>query len=251
MDELTLVRGLRSEQDGPTSAAVTRGRAALFERIAIEVDPGRSATESRAPRRRRRVAGGLSALGAGALVAGLVLTDVVGLAGWRGSADAAAAAVLERAAVATIEFEDVDLRAGQYLYIESETVGISSSTGDDGRMIQYQARNVERPYVPADLDDDWVWIRPPSELMAVLTPGGEEVIEEQFASIREDWGVEPERLRSPGGEFYGDDADSQWGKYDSMPRDPYLLLNHIYLSTIGQGQSFDGQALVFIADTLR
>ena len=36
----------------------------------------------------------------------------------------------------------------------------------------------------------------------------------------------------------------------SLPRDPRILLNHIYRVTFGTGPSADGEALVFIADTL-
>ena len=95
-----------------------------------------------------------------------------------------------------------------------------------------------------------MWIRPTNTLVDVLTPGGDDLVERYYASINEETGGEPERLRAAGGAFYGNTSDSQWGDYDSMPRDPYLVLNHIYLMTLGAGPSRDGEALVFITDTL-
>lgn len=248
MNELTLVRALRSEQDEPTAAALTAGRAALFERIAVEVEPNGEPVPKAAVHRRRRALRGLSALGVGALLAGLVLTDIVGLAGWRGGADAAAAAVLERAAVSAITFADPELGPGQYLHIESELVHPINGAEEDGEVFHYLNRARSELFVPADRDDDWVWVRPPVSLVRVLTPGAEEKIARYYEEVQEGGG---ELLRAPGGSFYGLTSDSQWGDYDDMPRDPYRLLNHIYRITLGAGSSPDGQALVFIADTLR
>jgi len=250
MDELTIVRNLRSDQESPSPAAVTAGRAALFERIGAEVDPGASARKVAAPSR-KRVLRGLTALGAGALVAGLVFSDLVGLAGWRGGADPAAAAVLEQAAVAAFTFEDIALGAGEYLLVERESVGVTSGQEAVGPVVYFRIREYSQLYVPADRRDEWVWIRPANSLVEVLTPGGEGLVERYYATVNEETGGEPERLRAAGGAFYGNTSDSQWGDYDSMPRDPYLLLNHIYLITLGAGPSRDGEALVFIADTLR
>lgn len=250
MDELTLVRSLRSEQDGPTPEALTAGRAALFQRIGVEVDPG-TTRRAEQPAKRKRTITGLAALGSGALIAGLVFSDVVGLAGWRGGADPAAAAVLEKAAVAAIAFEDTAVGPGEYLVVETTSVGVTSGQEETGPVVYYRIQDSSRLYVPADRDDEWVWIRGQVSLVDVLTPGGEGLVERYFAAMKKEWGDEPERLRAAGGHFYGNTADSQWGAYDSMPRDPYRLLNHIYRMTLGAGPSRDGEALVFIADTLR
>ena len=61
----------------------------------------------------------------------------------------------------------------------------------------------------------------------------------------------PELLRARNGAFYG--SSGWWIATDlsKLPRDPYRLLNSIYKQTVGQGQSVDGEALVFIADLLR
>lgn len=249
MDELTLLRELRSDQDGPTLEALTAGRAAMFERIGREVDP--AAAPPRARRRRAWAVRGVWALAAGGLVAGLVFTDVVGLAGWRGGADAAAATILENAAVAAITFDDLEVGPGEYLFVDSEAVHVGSMQEEDGLLVSFRFRELSQLYVPADRADEWVWIRPNSEFVEVLTPGGDQIVDDYYASIRQERGDESERLRASGGEFYGTASDSQWGDYDSMPRDPYRLLNHIYRVTLGAGPSPDGEALVFIADTLR
>lgn len=250
MNELTLLRELRSDQDGPSPDALTAGRAAMFERIGREVDPATTVQPAR--RHRARVVRGLSALAAGGLIAGLVFSDVVGLAGWRGGADAAAAAVLEQAAKAAVTFDDLIVGPGEYLLVETEGVRVADGQGaDGGAIVSYRYRERGQLYVPADRDDEWVWVRPHSDLVEVLTPGGEQLIEDYFASIRKERGDEPELLRAPGGAFYGSASDSQWGDFDTMPRDPYRLLNHIYRVTLGAGPSPDGEALVFIADTLR
>lgn len=250
MDELTLVRSLRSEQDGPAPEVLTAGRAALFERIGAEVDPGARQPAAQ-PTKRKRTTTGFIALGAGALVASLVLSDLVGLAGWRGGAEPAAAAVLERAAVAAIAFEDTAVGPGEYLLVETESMGVTSGQEETGPPVYFRIQDSSQLYVPADRDDEWVWIRGQVTLVDVLTPDGEGLVDRYFASIREGGGDEPERLRAAGGDFYGNTNESQWGDYDTMPRDPYRLLNHIYLMTLGAGPSRDGEALVFIADTLR
>jgi len=250
MDELTIVRNLRGEQESPTPAAVTAGRAALFDRIGAAADPGTAARKAGVPNR-KLVRPGLAALGAGALVAVLVFSDLVGLAGWRGGADPAAAAVLEQAAVAAITFEDISLNAGDYLLVERESVGVTSGQEAVGPVVYFRVRQYSQLYVPADREDEWIWVRPTNTLVDILTPGGEDLVGRYYATIDEETGGVPERLRATGGAFYGNTSDSQWGDYDSMPRDPYRLLNHIYMMTFGAGSSRDGEALVFIADTLR
>lgn len=148
-------------------------------------------------------------------------------------------------------FIDAELDAGEYLLIETDSVNVSSGQGEGGPIVSYYVRELSELYVPADRSDEWVWIRPLRELVEVITPGGEATIQSHFDSLQNEWGDEPERLRAAGGAFYGGTTDGPWGDYDDLPRDPYLLLNHIYRVTLGAGPSPDGEALVFIADTLR
>jgi len=131
---------------------VTAGRAALFDRIGAAADPGTAARKAGVPNR-KLVRPGLAALGAGALVAVLVFSDLVGLAGWRGGADPAAAAVLEQAAVAAITFEDISLNAGDYLLVERESVGVTSGQEAVGPVVYFRVRQYSQLYVPADRED--------------------------------------------------------------------------------------------------
>lgn len=190
MDELTLVGSLRSEQDGPTPEALIAGRAALFDRIVAEADPGAPARAAHLSTRKRTTTG-FAALGAGALVAALVFSDVVGLAGWRGGADPAAAAVLEQAAVATVTFEDTAVDPGELLLVEMESVGMVSGQDETGPAVHYRVRESTQLYVPADREDEWVWIRPRATLVVVLTPGGEPFVDEYFAAIDAEWEMSP------------------------------------------------------------
>jgi RNA polymerase sigma-70 factor (ECF subfamily) len=248
MDELDLLRTLRSDApalaDGARRAALT----ALRERIA---SPGRT-DFSRAMRTtdRRPVIALLGVAAAAALVLTLVMTNLVGLAGWRGGADSAAAAVLNRAADQVV-FTDAELDPHQYLLIERAQQHVSTIVNDDDPPISYFETERSELYVPAIRSLDWVWIRPRRELVGVITPGGQSIVNGAFQGMAQQFGDSPERLRAPGGAFYGVTTDGPWGDYDDMPRDPYRLLNHIYRVTLGAGPSPDGEALVFIADTLR
>lgn len=59
----------------------------------------------------------------------LVLTDVVGFAGWRGGSDTAAAAVLEQAANSALENSDPTVGDGEYLLVETKAVHLNSTDG--------------------------------------------------------------------------------------------------------------------------
>jgi hypothetical protein len=206
---------------------------------------GRRRTVSMRPKRRAAPVIGFSMLGAGALTAALVASNVLGLAGWRGGADPAAASVLESAAVATLEVSDPVVGPGQYLLIQTHAV-YSSSTGDgnDG-IISYLDGYRDELYVPQNRDDDWVWMRHARE--PVQTFGA---ASEAFAAHMRDL-YEDELLRAPGGRFYGGSPTEISGDYEALPRDPHQLLNAIYVKTLTQGQSRDGAALDWITDVLR
>lgn len=247
MDELTLLRNTRSGTEPPT-AALHKGRAALLARA--------SGTTSPAPRRqkgtRRRFAiGGLSTLGAAALVTGLVLTDVVGLAGWRGGADPAAAAVLDEASTAAIQTVDPVLGQGQYL--EVRTRGVHLASGGYGDVVaSYQYASDDTLYRPADPGDDWVWVRGPQSVYNTFGPESKEVADMWWRAVSSSDSFEAgDLLRAPGGAFYGGSAGAGFADLDALPRDPYRLLNYIYRVTLGAGPSPDTEALVFIADRLR
>jgi hypothetical protein len=231
MDELTLLRTVREDAAPASDDTIDAGRRALVERIG-----------SRPPKRHRRLkrAGWISggtvvALGVGAT---LVLTNVVGLAGWRGGADAAAAESLGRAAAATITASDPVVGPGQYLKID--TVAVYAGVEDDSTSLAHQDGQM---YVPADHAGDWVWVRDPMTVVQTFGTAPEDV---QGGPSSSD---EPEIIRAAGGAWYNG-RPTAWG-LDALPRDPQQLLNYIYRVTIGQGPSPDTEALVFIADTLR
>lgn len=258
MDELTLLRNAHDEVEPPTDAVLLEARAALFERIAVEADPGarRAAPRRSMPRphpwRRRIGVAGAGTAVAGSIIAALVMTNVLGLAGWRGGADAAAAAVLHEASVAAIASSDPVVGPGQYLRVDTAAVYGASVFGADGQSASYLTITEEQLYIPADRDDEWVWIRPLSRPYETFGPESEEAAESSWQAVTAERGADAiERLRAPGGDFYSYPNSHASEQLDGLPRDPHRLLNHIYRSTIGQGPSPDGEALVWIADILR
>ena len=241
----------------PDDATMLRLEAELFDRIdaasgadtvpRADVAVGLHAVK---PRRRNRARVrwiGAGALAAGALTVALVMTDVLGLAGLRGGADPAAAAVLQRAASSTGEISDPVLGAGDYLKVETTMMGVNWNEG-----LPYASVTTEQMYVPKERDDEWVWIRPMSRLYATFGPESETAANDYFAAIYAEHGEDyVERLRAPAGRWYSGDSQVSPETLADLPTDPRLLLNYIYRTTFGTGPSADGEALVFIADRLR
>jgi RNA polymerase sigma-70 factor (ECF subfamily) len=229
MDEIALLRSMRDQPEPPTESAIAAGRQALEDAIS----GGR-----RHSRRRRALWGSGLGGAAGGLVAALVLTDVIGLGGWRGGAQPAAAAVLHSAAVAAIKTSDPVVRPGQYLKVS--TVAVYGAFTDTAG---YLATQNGQLYIPATRSDDWVWVRDPSTVAQTFGPASEKAARADGNSGG------TEIVRAPEGAFYN--GPPQDDGLDALPRDPTRLLNHIYRVTLGAGVSRDGEALVFIADTLR
>ena len=177
--------------------------------------------------------------------------NVVGLAGWRGGADSAAAAVLNDAA-AQILSSDPILQPDQYLQVKTAAVYGATIGDEDGNMASFLTIAEDELYIPADRDDDWVWLRGMSKPYETFGPESKKVADEQWAQVIADGRVDyREKLRAPGGRFYSYENVHSPEALDHPPRDPYQLLNHIYRITLGAGPSPDGEALVWIADTLR
>jgi RNA polymerase sigma-70 factor (ECF subfamily) len=234
MDQLTLLRKVHDDAR-PSEAALNAGRTALASAITADATPARKNR-----RRIRRV--GFSALAAGLVVTGLVATNVVGLAGWRGSADAAAADVLREAARAAISTADPQVGPGQYLKIDTVAVGTAFGESVDRVEGDYQYRSRMTEYIPHDPEDEWVRVNYPGTLERTFGPRSEAVV------ANETFGGKVNTVRAPEGHYYRSDdtfLEAPW------PRNPYLLLNRIYLLTAGTGPSADGEALVTIADILR
>jgi RNA polymerase sigma-70 factor (ECF subfamily) len=241
MDELTLLRKVHEDVAEPTPEAMGRGRAALFEHIAAP-------TTTRNKRRRGIRIAGLSALGASVVVTALVLTNVLGFAGWRGGADGAAAEALHAAALATIKTIDPVVAPGQYLLVHTTAVNLAQTGDNEGNTASLLFETNDDLYIPADRSDDWIWSRQPSTPYQTFGPKSE--------AIARDWtddrlGDSVELLQAKAGAFYGGAASASFGDLAGLPRDPTQLLNYIYRVTLGQGPSPDGEALVYIADRLR
>jgi hypothetical protein len=254
MDELTLLRSARTDPTGPSRKALDSGRAALLAHI----DESRRPAPSPAVIRRRPV---LRRIGysaactavAATLVTGLIMSDLVGLAGWRGGADPAAAAVLREASTLAIATSDPVLAPGQYLRVDTTAVyGGTVATGTDNRQIGALTISEDQLYIPADLNDDWVWMRGMSKPYQSFGPESEAAMQAEWAQRLAKRGDPDyqENVRAPGGAFYGG-SGPDLAMRDALPRDPYQLLNNIYRTNLGQGPSPDGAAFEWIRLMLR
>lgn len=234
-DELTQLRKVRDDIAGPTPAEVNAGRGALLD--AAEPSVAKPAKPHRALKRAGWTT--LGVVGAAGIVGALVLSNVVGLAGWRGGADPAAADTLGAVAAATIKTSDPVVGPGQFL--EVSTLAVYSSTGDVGTYLTHQDGQM---YIPSDRDQDWVWVRDPGTVAQTFGDGSKKQAADDGTPS-----ADPEIVRAAKGAFYNG-RPMDFG-LDALPRDPHQLLNYIYRTTAGAGVSPDGEALVFIADTLR
>jgi RNA polymerase sigma-70 factor (ECF subfamily) len=245
MNELTLLQSMRDKTPVATDAAVEDGRRKLLHRIVP------TAPIAQPPRRRKTAKRiGLVTLAAAAVVAALVAGDVLGPTGWRGAATAQAAQVLNDAAQTTIHTADPVVKPGQYLKISSSNRWGSFSTDENGKEFQWLDTENMTMYIPANRNDEWVWERSGR----IPTVFFDEASKKHAQSLQYD---KPKAyvLRGANGAFYGSAPDQSGFPSPeylaSFPRDPHKLLNNIFKKTLGQGQSVDGEALVFIADLLR
>jgi hypothetical protein len=233
----------------PDDATMLRMETELFDRIDAADTMG-AKRHMVHPRRRSGVRlrwAGIGSLAAGALAVALVMTNVLGFAGWRGGADPAAAAVLQQAAASATTMIDPVVASGDYLKVETTSMSVSWF-GD----APYASTTTEQMFVPRDRKDDWVWIRPMSKPYATFGSESQKASDEYFAAIYGEHGADyVERLRAPEGRWYSGDSQVSPEALADLPSDPRLLLNFIYRTTIGTGPSADGEALVFIADRLR
>lgn len=244
MNELTLLQAMRDKTLVASDAAVEDGRRKLLHRVDPSLPHHRPA-----PRRRTAMKIGIASLATAAVVAVLVAGDVVGPTGWRGAATAQAAQVLNEAAQTTIKTADPVVNPGQYLKIQSSNLWGSFTTDENGKEFQWLDTEHMTMYIPADRNDEWVWERSGR----IPTTFFDEASKQHAQSI-DTGGPTAHVLRGANGGFYGPPDQSGFPSSEylkSLPREPHMLLNNIFKRTLGQGQSIDGQALVFIADLLR
>lgn len=246
MDELTLLRRLDADTAAPTRAALTDAFDALTDRMVAAEQRGQKHVAKR--RRTMRVRRTLAmTLAAAAVVAALVMTDTIGIAGLRPGATAEAAELLDNAAVETIRTADPVVRSGQYLAITTDHVNMASYTSGDTQL-RWLTRGTDTTYIPYDRHDEWTLVRSLDRPVDFFSAAAKKQALLQYASTREQYAGRDELIRGRDGNFYGTPADEI--NFAELPRDPRVLLNRIYRTTIGQGQSPDGEALVWIADQL-
>lgn len=248
MDELTLLRRVRADVEEPSAVTFDAGRAALEAAWATDAPRKRCVRMPRRHRGWRRAgwtAGGVAV--AFGLAAVLVLTNVVGLAGWRGGASPAAASVLNAAADVAAHESDPVVPPGGYLKIETDEV-FESATADrtTGEPTAYLAKTSDTQYVPADRSKTWIWIRP-NETVYRTFGAASQAAAKRFESNQ----VPTEWVPGAGGCYYSCPPVADPVELSKLPTDPTRLLNYIYVHTLGQGSSRDGEALAWIADRLR
>lgn len=248
MDELQLLREMRKEVPIVKDSVLDRGRGQLLRRI----DPQ---SKKKVRRRTKALRISVVSVAALALATALVATDVVGIAGWRGGSSAQAAEVLDQAAEMAIKTSDPVVGPGQYLKIDSTNLWLTMTgahnppdgVGAHGELEWLDTEKMST-YIPFNRGEEWVWERSGRNPTAFF-----DTVAEEFAlNQAKEMGDTSELLRGNGGAFYGSPSSfPDQNELAGYARDPRMLLNSIYLKTLGSGQSVDGQALVFIADLLR
>lgn len=257
MDDLQLLREMRSDIGSAPPATLARGRNKLMARIGSTSRP-ETRTSTHAPatvspiRFRRRVL--LASAAAALLVGGIVAADVV-LPGQSG-ATAEAAEVLNNAAAATIRTSDPVVGPGQYLKIETTAVYSASSVAADGTQVAWLDKTGGQVYVPADRNGTWIWNREDRVPTTFFGEASKAAAAKMQKSLAKDPGPSLVGVqRAPGGAFYGSEQTVVNGipltKVSSLPKDPRALLDFIQDRTKGAGPSPEMEALITIADTLR
>ena len=253
MDELTLLRSARTDSTEPGRQALDAGRASLLAHIEDSRRPAPSdAVTRRRPVLRRIGYSAACTAVAVTLVTGLIMSDMVGLAGWRGGADPAAAAVLREASALAIATSDPVLKPGQYLRVNTTAVYSDTAAAEpDNRQIGFLTISEDQLYIPADLNDDWVWMRGLRKPYQSFGAESEAAMQAEWEGHLEKRAPDyQENVRAAGGAFYGG-SGPDLEMLDALPRDPYLLLNNIYRTNLGQDPSPDGSAFEWISRTLR
>jgi hypothetical protein len=146
----------------------------------------------------------------------------------------AAAAVLERAAVAALTEDDLVAGAGQYLRITLIEQGWGASydadgsvvTGSDGRPATVQERRTRTIWIPHDVDRDWI-VR---EGTKVLRYGTTDPAHRHGGTTTRTW--RQPSWSKPGSSSYLRTYDPDW--YAALPRDPQALLGAIAGAAAGR-----------------
>lgn len=261
MDDLQLLREMRSDIGSAPPATLARGREKVMAKIGpastFVATSGAHAKDTVSPIRfRRRVL--IASAAATLLVGGIVVADVVRPGG--PGATAEAAEVLNDAAVATIRTSDPVVGPGQYLKIETTELTGGGMRAADGSDMSWQETTGGQVYVPADREGEWVWNReervPLESSSEAAKAAAAEIRKRNASSLWPEGQPRPVGIqRAPGGAFYGNEPTVIIGTplkdAGSLPRDPRALLDIIYERTKGAGKSPEAEAFVTIADGLR
>lgn len=254
MDDLQLLRELRSDIGSPASATLARGRTKLMSRISSASRP-EATTRMHAPTKvspigiRRRVL--MASAAAALLVGGIVVADVVRPSGPGATAEAAEA--LNNAAAATIQTSDPVVGPGQYLKVETTARYGGSSVTADGTQVSWQEKTGGQVYVPADRNSEWVWNREKSVPVEFSSEAAKaEATRLQEKTPSDMVGIQ----RAPRGAFYGGEQTLIIGgmpldEAANLPRDPQALLDVIHKRTKSAGKSPEIKALGTITAALR
>jgi RNA polymerase sigma-70 factor (ECF subfamily) len=253
MDELQLLREMRSDVGTPPQATLARGRDKLLTRI----DP--NVQTAKQPRRwqtvTRRV--GFASAAAALLVGALVALDVIGTNPKPG-ATAEAAEILDSAAAATIKTSDPAVKPGQYLKVDTKAVYSSSVAKADGTTVSWLDSTGGQVYIPADMAGEWVWNREPRVPTTFFGVESKAEAQRHTAATKTDDAAGPQLegvLRGKAGDFYGHPQQilgtPLLGAIKTLPREPQQLLDLIYDKTRGKGPSPESEALTTIASSLR
>ena len=259
MDDLQLLREMRSDIGSPAAATLARGRTELMARIySTSTSLGSKDRDTKSTvtpiRFRRRML--LASAAAALLVGGIVVADVVRPTG--SGATAEAAEVLNNAATATIKTSDPVVGPGQYLKIETTELTGGGMQAADGSDISWQETTGGQLYIPTDINGEWVWNREDR----VPLGSSSDAAKAAAAELAQRRQAQPEGgpvlvgiLRATGGAFYGNEPTIIVGtplkEASSLPRDPQALLDIIYERTKGAGKSPEIKALGTITAALR
>lgn len=259
MDDLQLLREMRSDIGSAPPATLARGREKVMAKVALasttatKTDTHAKGTVSPI-RFRRRVL--IASAAAALLVGGIVVADVVRPIG--PGATAEAAEVLNNAAAATIQTSDLGVKPGQYLKVETKAVYSSSVSRADGTTVSWLDTTGGQVYVPADMSGEWVWNREPRVPTTFFGEEARAEARKQEASMSQEGSAGPQLegiLRGRAGAFY-DSPQQIMGTplleaIETLPREPRQLLDLIYEKTKGAGPSPESEALSTIASSLR
>lgn len=250
MDEMTLLRDMRSDTVTPPPATLDRHRRKVMASIGAAPSRATAARMSaKADRRRVRSSLTLMAAAAAFLVGVMVVADVV--LPDRGRATAEAAQALHQAAEAAIRTSDPVVLPGQYLKIETREQFDSSSVSD-GVQVTWTETSSDQLYIPADITGEWIWNRDPR----VPADSAPEAVKEAARSMAVN---DPKRyaamvgvFRAPGGDFSSGYTvlGAPLSDTSQLPRDPEKLLKLIYERTSGRKDD-DIKAFEAIMESLR